>query len=301
MLFSGCGFGGGGSNVVGVPTTPATDVTIEANVSTSGLSPALRANLNTEDIQVLLDGVPLSLVNQLGDIMVYRLSLSDLNDTFKELIAQGGGVVELTVIIGGDNPVTQNLEVNTMTDGYSWKSLSVGLNISYNAAEDEYIIDVIGGSDIGPVGAPGQLNKSLGVTGVDYLDATGEYKPLAYATSVPYMNTTVRITFDTVVDKVTNNFKIMIGNDSGALITLTHNEIDRLFSIEQTDVPASNDDAAYSFVTITLLSDKNDKGLTPGKTYTASFESGSVSSKDSPYVKLRPFTVIERSFTTASE
>ena len=302
LLSIGCGGGSGGGSGVGVPLTPANNVTFEAQIPASTLNPSLRASLIPEDIQVLLEGVPLIFSTQIGDILVYNLEFSDENASFTELIKQGGGIVDLTVIVGTKEPVTQQLELSTLTDGASQKTLSVSLNIQNNPTEGTYTVEIVGGPGVGPFGAPGQSNKSLGITGIDYKDSSGDYYPLANATGVPYINTTIKITFDSIVEHETNNFKIVAISESGTSVTLTQSDIDSIFSITKTEIGATDTDVAYSYLIVTLLKDnKEGKIFGPGKKYTLKFESASVRRKDSPFVKLRPFTVLSRSFTTASE
>ena len=300
-LAFGCFGGGGGSGARDASRVQASSVTFEAQVPTSALSPAIRADLIPEDIQVLLEGEPLEFVSAVGDVLVYKLTFTDANASFAELLEQGGGVVELTVIVGTKEPVTQELQLDTLTDGSSTKTLIVELIISTNPADGTYTVEVLGSPGVGPLGAPGQSNKSLGITGIDYLSPSSEFLPLAHAIGVPLIDTTIRVTFDSVVDNATNNFRITVSDGSGDPVTITHNDLGSVLSVTQTDVPAG-DELPYSYLTFVLLTD-NDEGkiLNPETQYTLTFESLSVRRKDDPFVRLRPFTILSRTFTTETE
>lgn len=297
-MMVGCGGGGGG----GSARIPASSVTFETQVPTTALSQSIRAALIPEDIQVLLNGEPLSFVSTVGDVMVYKLTFTTANASFSELLKMGGGEAELQVIVGTKEPVTQKLQLDTLTEASTAKTLTVKLIISNNPADGTYTVEVLGSPGVGPMGAPGQANKSLGITGIDYLATSGEYLPLAYATGVPLVDTTIRVTFDSVVDKADNNFKIALASGSSESLILTHADIDSVFSMTQTDVPASGTIPSHSYLTFVMLTDSQ-KGqiLSAATQYKLSFESSSVRRKSDPSVRLRPFTILTRTFTMENQ
>lgn len=306
-LFVGCGGGGGGG--VGIPLTPAESVTFEAEVPASTLNAntlveanaSVRAALIPEDIQIFLEGVPLVFAYRSGESLIYRLTFSAENASFTQIIENGGGGVELMIMLGTKEAVRQRLELNTRTGGSSTKKLMITMRITNNIRNGTYGVEIFGGQGVGPIGAPGQSNKSLGVTGIDYLATSGDYFPLANATDVPVIDTTFRITFDSLVEHATNNFRIVATSESGSSVTLVQNDIGTLFSLDQTDIPETTTVPAYSYLTVTLIKNNKDgKFLHHNTEYTLSFESASVRRVDDPFVKLRPFTVLKRTFTTIS-
>ncbi len=303
--FIGCMGGGGGGDGGGAAVFPqktnATSVTLEAQVPTSVLNQSIRAALIPSDIQVSIQGVPLTYVSTTGNFMLFQATVSSTNASFSVIISQGGGEVDLTVQVGTKEPVTVKMTLDTTTDGSTTKTLTVTVSISTNTEAGTYTVEATGGPGVGPQKAPGQSGKSLGITAIEYLSASGGYLPLADATGVPYSGTTLRITFDSVVDNATNNFKITASSPTGHSVTLTQNDLGKVFEVTQTDIPATGTMPAYSYLTAVLLKNTvNGKKFGPSTKYTLTFESASVRKKNDPSVKLRPFTSLSRTFTTGT-
>jgi hypothetical protein len=307
LLIAGCGGGGGGST--GVPLTPAENVVFEAQVPSSALNAnvlpslaqSLRASLIPEDIEVSLAGVPLSFVAVSGDSLIYRLEFSSENASFSEIIEQGGGVAELMIAVGTKEAVRQQLELNTRTYGESSKKLTITIRITNQIRNGTYGVEVLGGPGVGPLGAPGQSNKSLGITGIDFLASSSEYLALAEATDVPFDSTKIKITFDALVEHATNSFRITTDDNSSATLTITHEDLGTAVSAEVTEVAETDTYPAHSYITFTFLnSNEAGKALLPDTAYTVKFELQTVRRVDDPMVKLRPFVILKRTFHTAS-
>ncbi|MFZ5952884.1 MAG: hypothetical protein ACOYXC_19425 [Candidatus Rifleibacteriota bacterium] len=308
LLTVGCGGGGGGGSV-GVPLSPAANVVFEAQVPTSALNAnvlanmpqSIRASLIPEDIEVTLAGVPLRYVGVSGDALLYRLEFSAENASFSEIIEQGGGVAELMIAIGTKEAVRQQLELNTRTYGESSKNLRITLRITNQIRNGTYGVEILGGPGVGPLGAPGQSNKSLGVTGIDFLASSGEYLALADANDVPVDNTKIKITFDGLVERATNSFRIATLDGITPSLILSQEDLGTAISAEVIEVAETDTYPAHSYILFTLLnSSEAGKALVANTDYTLKFELQTVRRVDDPMVKLRPFVILKRTFKTVS-
>ncbi|HNS10327.1 MAG TPA: hypothetical protein PKN29_11535 [Candidatus Ozemobacteraceae bacterium] len=309
LLLIGCGGGGGGGGV-GVPMTPAENVIFEAQIPSSALNasvvanvaPALRAALVAEDIEISLAGVPLKFVSVSGDSLIYRLEFSAENGPLAEIIEQGGGAADLKIAVGTKEAVTQQLELNTRTYGESTKKLTLTIRITNQIRNGIYGVEIIGGPGVGPIGAPGQSGKSLGITDIEYRAGADEYLPLYDATEVPVDGTEFRITFDALVEHATNSFRITADNESGSLLAISQEDLGTAISAEVTNVAETETYPAHSYLTFTFLnSTTTGKALLPATEYTVKFELQTVRRVDDPMVKLRPFVILKRTFTTVSQ
>ena len=308
LFVIGCGGGGGGSSV-GVPLTPAANVVFEAQVPASALnanvlaniSQSFRASLIPEDIEVTLAGVPLRYVGVSGDSLLYRLEFSAENASFSEIVEQGGGVAELMIAVGTKEAVRQQLELNTRTYGESSKKLTITMRITNQIQNGTYGVEILGGPGVGPLGAPGQSNKSLGVTGIDFMASSGEYLALADATDVPIDSTKFKITFDALVEHATNSFRLTTPEGADPALTLTQEDLGTAISAEVTEVAETDTYPAHSYVVFSLLnSSEAGKALLANTDYTLKFELQTVRRVDDPMVKLRPFVILKRTFKTVS-
>ncbi|EKD82972.1 MAG: hypothetical protein ACD_39C00968G0002 [uncultured bacterium] len=309
ILLAGCGGGGGGGGV-GVPMTPAENVVFEAQIPSTALNanlvanmtPSLRAALVAEDIEISLAGVPLKFISVSGDSLIYRLEFSAENNALADIIEQGGGLAELMIAVGTKEAVTQQLELNTRTAGESTKKLTITIRITNQIRNGIYGVEIIGGPGVGPIGAPGQSGKSLGITDIEYRAVTDEYLPLYNATEVPVDGTEIRIKFDAPVEHATNSFRITADNESGSLLAISQEDLGTAISAEVTNVAETETYPAYSYLTfIFLKSSAATKALLPATEYTVKFELQTVRRVDDPMVKLRPFVILKRTFTTASK
>ncbi|MBF0409077.1 MAG: hypothetical protein HQM10_17140 [Candidatus Riflebacteria bacterium] len=294
----GCWFNDDGDDDVG-PATNASNVVLQAKVPADTLNRSIRNALIPTDIQVWMNGVSLDYASTTDGFMIFQKTI-DVNDpSFSVVLSAGGGAASLTVQIGTMAPINVTITLDTTTSGSLSKTLSLTITTT-NATDGTYSLLVTDGVGISAPVNSVISEKSLGVTAIDYRTLSGNFLPLANATGVPTNSTTIRITFDSVVDKATNNFKINAQSSSGNKVTLMQTDLAKVINIVQTDVPASAT-PAHSYLDVTLLVNTTEgRSFKPNTTYTLSFESASVCRKDDPSVRLRPTLVFSRTFKTAS-
>ncbi|MBF0544259.1 MAG: TIGR03118 family protein [Candidatus Riflebacteria bacterium] len=298
----GCGmFGGGDDNNVGPGTqgTNASSVVLKANIPVGVLSQNVRSALISTDIQVWMNGVSLDYVSTSGGFMTFQKTVDVNTASFSTLLTKGGGSVPLVIQVGTKAPVTVTVTLDTTTTGVSTKTLSMTVNVTTNLTDGTYAIQITDGVGIVAPSNPITSEKSLGVTGIDYLAWSGNYLPLADAVGVPSASTTIRITFDSIIDNATSDFRILAKSSNGNEVTLIQTDLGAVLSLTQTNVPAGAK-PSYSFLTATLLSNSTQgKFFKSGTRYTLTFESASLRLAANPNVHLPSTLLMSRTFTTA--
>lgn len=280
--------------VTSTGTQKANALVLQTNVPTSALTASIRTALIPQDIKVTINGTTLTYNSTSGTNMIYRVSVDSSNSGFSSIISAGGGTASLTVQVGSKNPVTISISLDTTTSGSTSKNLEVTLNIATNAG-GTYTVSATGGSGVSVPTSTGTSSKSLGVKSIEYRKSDGTFAELANAVGVASTNTTLKITFDALVQTATTSFQITARGASGSTVTLGQSDISSgLLQVSQ------NDSLGYSYLLVTLVSNtKNGKQFRGGSTYTLTYSSSSVKRADDSSVGIYSGTSIARTFTTS--
>lgn len=297
LLVVGCG---GGDDSGPGPGTNASSVVLQAKVPAGALNQSVRLAMVPTDILVSMNGTPLEYSTTTDGFMIFQKTVSVSDASFSSILASGGGAASLTIQIGTRAPLTLTITLDTTTSGSPSKTVALTISIAAGQTDGTFTIQITGGTGVIAPANPVITEKSLGVTGIEYRTSSGDFLPLANATGVPFISTTIRVTFDSLVDKATNSFKILAQSKHGNQVSLMQNDLGKILTITQTDLPTGAT-PAHSFLDVTLLVNSTEgKFFGPATSYTLSFESASVCRKDDPSIRLRPTLVFKRTFTTAS-